>query len=101
MSAKSTKKAAVKAAPNKENPATTAGFCVYIGPTVVGVIQNGSVLRGNKQEALRTVADAVDKYPLIASLIVSGDTLAVDRIKVKTPGNLLYVHYHKMLAGIK
>lgn len=75
-----------------------AGFCCYIGPTIVGVIQNGTILPGTKQEAAASLSGAVEKYPLIASLIVSGDTLAEDRIKVKTPGNLLYVNYRK-LAG--
>lgn len=85
----------------KNSPtADAAGFCVYLGPTIMGVIQNGTVYRGNKQDALAEVAAAVKKYPLIASLIVTGDTLAVDRIKVKTPGNLLYVNCRKLMQGI-
>ena len=46
------------------------------------------------------MAPVIEKHPLVATLIVSGNTLPVDRIKVKTPGNLLYVNYRK-LAGIK
>ena len=43
----------------------------------------------------------MDARPLIAQLVVDGETLPVDRIKVKTPGNLLYVTYHKLAAGKK
>lgn len=85
----------------KDDPTNKVGFCVYIGPTVMGVIQNGTVLRGTKQEALASMAPAIAKYPDVAKLIVPGDTLAKDRIKVKTPGNWLYVCYTRMLTGIK
>lgn len=97
----STKKprAAKRTAP--KNQPKAAGFCVYIGPTILGVIQTGMVLRGTKEEAVETVALAVEKYPLVKTLIVPGETLGVDRIKVNTPGNLLYVNYHKLVAGRK
>ena len=87
--------------PRKQEPAAKVGFCVYLGPTIVGVIQRGAIIRGTKKEALASVATAVEKHPLIASLIVSDRTLPEDRIKVKTPGNLLYVNYHKLASGKK
>ena len=62
-------------------------FCVYLGPTIVGVIQYGAIYMGSKGQALES---AIEKYPLIARLIVTNKTLAQDRIKIKTPGNLLY-----------
>jgi len=43
----------------------TAGFCVYIGPTIIGVVQRGTVYRGDKPEVLALLKDAVEKYPLI------------------------------------
>ena len=98
MSTKKTR-AAKRTAP--KNQPNTAGFCVYIGPTILGVIQTGMVLRGTKEEAVETVALAVEKYPLVKTLIVPGETLGVDRIKVNTPGNLLYVNYHKLVTGRK
>ena len=61
-------------------------FCVYLGPTIVGVIQYGTIYMGSKEQALKTAAAAIEKYPLI----VTSKTLAQDRIKIKTPGNLLY-----------
>lgn len=79
----------------------SAGFCVYIGPTILGVIQSGTVYTGSVKNALATIAPAVERYPEIAHLVVSGDTLPVDRIKVKRPGNLLYVYYHQLISGKK
>ncbi len=79
----------------------SAGFCVYIGPTILGVIQSGTVYTGNVKNALASIAPAVERYPEIAHLVVSGDTLPVDRIKVKRPGNLLYVYYHQLISGKK
>lgn len=79
--------------------ASDGDFCVYIGPTIVGVIQKGSIFRGGKDEVLKNnfiVSKAIEKRPSIASLIVSGKTLSEDRIKISTPGNLLYENYMKL-----
>lgn len=91
----------VPAAKPKKTAARSGDFCVYLGPTVIGVIQKGTVFRGSKDEVVASLSSAVEKYPLIPSLIVGSATLPEDRIKAKTPGNLLYVNYHKMLASGK
>lgn len=77
----------------------SAGFCVYIGPTIPGVIQSGHVYNGSREKVLKEISDIVEKRPLVASLLVDGLTLAVDRIKVKTPGNLLFVNCKKLASG--
>ena len=87
------------AAPKKV--ADTGGFCVYLGPTMMGVIQRGTIYRGGRKEVLDSLAPVIEQHPLIASLVVSDETLPADRIKVKTPGNLLYVTYHKLAQGMK
>ena len=63
-----------------------AGFCVYIGPTIMGVIQNGTIYQGNKKQALnsRELAPVVQQYPLAAALVV------------KQPGNLLNLKYQQL-----
>lgn len=76
-------------------------FCVYLGPSIRGVIQHGMILSGSKEAAMTMLAPAIKAYPLIADLIVTNKTLATDRVKVKTPGNLLYVTYKKLAAGMK
>lgn len=83
----------------KADAVTDNGFCVYLGPSIIGVIQNGTVFNGSKEEVLSSLKSATEKYPMIASLIVTDKTLSEDRVKVKTPGNLLYVNYHKLASG--
>lgn len=83
----------------KKAPEKSEGFCVYIGPSIPGVIQSGSVYRGNREKALKALAPIVEARPLVAALLVDGATLSADRIKVNTPGNLLYVNYHRLAAG--
>lgn len=77
----------------------SAGFCVYIGPTIPGVIQSGHVFNGSRAKVLKEIGPIMEQRPLVASLLVDGLTLAVDRIKVKTPGNLLFVNYKKLASG--
>ena len=96
--AEQTAEAAPKAAKKKpaalKKPADSGSFCVYLGPTMMGVIQRGTIYRGGRKEVLDSLAPVIDQHPLIASL-------TTDRIKVKTPGNLLYVNYHKLAKGMK
>lgn len=85
----------------KESDGKAAGFCVYLGPSIRGVIQSGTVYRGSKADVLKELAPALERHPLIATLVVTGDTLPEDRIKVKTAGNLLNVNYKKLASGRK
>lgn len=77
----------------------TAGFCVYLGPSISGLIQKGSVYPCSKGETLRRIADAAERYPEVAALVVPGNILPEARRKVQTPGNLLYEYYHRILIG--
>ena len=63
---------------------------------VVGMPVQEGFLYGDKQDALAQISAAVEKYPLIATLVIPGDQVSEARIKVKTPGNLLYVNYHRL-----
>ena len=76
-------------------------FCVYIGPSIRGVIQRGTIYPGTRQEVIEALDRAIQKYPRIRNLIVSGDTLATDRISVKTPGTRLSNEYKKLAAELK
>lgn len=88
---------------NAEADAISAGFCVYIGPTIIGQIQNGTVYQGSREQVLMTtdMARAVEKYPLIAGMLVDGSRLPEARLMVKKPGNLLYINYHKLAKAVK
>lgn len=48
--------------------------------------------------AMAAAAAAIEKYPLIKALIISGDKLPEARLKVKKPGNALYANYQR-IAG--
>lgn len=76
-----------------------AGFCVYLGPTIIGVIQSGTVYPGSRESTEKRLASAIERYPLIARLIVADSTFAEDRIKVKIPGNALYGFYARLASG--
>lgn len=72
-----------------------AGFWCYIGPTLPGLIQHGAIFQGNREKALQAAAEAIKKRPAVKSLIVSGDSLPMDRLKAKTPGTALYENCRK------
>ena len=76
----------------------TAGFSVYIGPSLAGVIQTMTIYPAGRGEALKLpeLRLAVEKKPGIADLVVDGLTLAEDRIKVKKPGEELYRKYRAL-----
>ena len=93
------KKATTKQAVNTKPAESIGGFCVYIGPSIRGVIQAGTVYGMTKEQAISKLAPSIEKHPLIRELIVPGDVLAVDRVKVKTKGNLLNVQYEKLAAS--
>lgn len=96
------KKAEEKTAKTKvvEKPAVDpSGFCVYIGPSIRGVIQSGTIYGKSLEETKEFLAPAIEKYPLIGKLISTDKTIAEDRIKVKTAGNLLNVYYTKLASG--
>lgn len=78
--------------------ANQSGFYCYLGPNLAGLIQHGAVFRGTRADALQAAADAVRQYPLVKTLIVSGDALPEARMQVKTPGNALYANARR-LAG--
>lgn len=75
-----------------------SGFYIYIGPNIRGLLQTGTIFRGDKANAYRVAQKAIEKQPLVKTLIVSGDYLPEARLKVKTPGNALYANYRK-IAG--
>lgn len=74
-------------------------FCVYIGPSIRGVIQSGTIYGKSLKDTKAFLATAIEMYPLIGKLISTDKTIAEDRIKVKTAGNLLNVYYTKLASG--
>ena len=61
-----------------------SGIYMYIGPNLKGLIQTGTIYRGDRARALEQAAAAIDARPLVKTLIVSGSALLEARRKVKT-----------------
>jgi len=76
-------------------------FFVYLGPSIRGVIQMGSIYPGNRQEVYETLDSAIQKYPRIRNLLVSDETLVVDRVDIKKPGTRLYNEYKKLASEVQ
>lgn len=83
-------------AASKAAEANTSGFYIYIGPNIKGLIQTGSIYRGTREDAHKAASAAIEKYSKVKTLIVAGDELPEARLKVKTPGNVLYANYNEL-----
>lgn len=81
---------------------TPSGFCAYVGPSIRGVIQHGTLYAGTKQQVLQSpvVWRATDKFEVIASLIVPGGEIMTAKKKINTPGNWLYLQKEKLMAQV-
>ena len=85
----------------KEAPKKAASFFMYLGPTIQGVIQSASIYAGTKAEVEKKLANAIEKAPRIRNLLISGETIAEDRINVTKPGTRLYAEYHRLVNELK
>ncbi len=77
------------------------GFCVYLGPSIRGVVQNGTIYDGTIETVLQLLAPAIEQYPRIGKLIVSGDDLPVAREKIKVKGNYLFEENRRFVAELQ
>lgn len=81
----------------KKTEPASAGFACYVGPTILGVIQQNKIMPGTVEEFRDFYASAIERFPAIRHLIVDGNDLADARNQINTPGNLLYVKYRQVL----
>lgn len=68
----------------------------YIGPNIPGHLHTGQVFRGERDTVLKELSGAVEKHPLVKTLLIPGEALSVARLKVKEPGNAHYANYRKL-----
>ena len=78
-----------------------SGFYIYLGPTIRGLIQANEIYRGNREYALTKAQPAIQKYPLIKTLIIPGDYLPAARLKLKSSGNALHANYTRLVEQVK
>ena len=64
------------------------------------MIQTATIFTGTREEVEEFLSGPIERYPRIKRLLVSGETLPEDRVKVKTPGNGLYAAYVKLVSEL-
>ncbi|MBQ8208113.1 MAG: hypothetical protein IJZ89_05210 [Clostridia bacterium] len=84
----------------KTDTAREDGIFVYIGPSIRGVIQNGSIFRGTKDEVLEKNSAALAFCPKIERLIVSDSEIMSAKKKIKEGGNSVSIAYRAVIEKI-
>ena len=54
------------------------------------------MFRGEREDILKEYARLVEEHPLVKTLLVPGESLAVARLKVKEPGTAHYANFQKL-----
>ncbi len=73
---------------------------VYIGPSVRGIIQNGSIFRGERGAVLGKNASAIEFCPKIERLIVADREIMSAKKKLKEGGNSISLAYAAVIQKI-
>lgn len=84
--------AAVAATPKTETMKAAAkpgGVFMYLGPTIRGMVQRGSIYRGPRENVVALLAPAISKYPEIEKLIFADKEVGAAALKIKSAGNYL------------
>lgn len=76
------------------------GVFVYLGPSIRGLIQSGTILYGTRQNIKNSLQYAIAKHPHIETLIVADTDIADAKAKIKKGGNALS-HAYKALTERK
>lgn len=80
---------------------------VYLGPSVKGVVSNGSIFGGEKAEILKNIevlakaARIENKLPLIERLVVEDVNVSTAREQLRSGGNGLSRAYQKIVEEAK
>jgi hypothetical protein len=99
-----TKRKSAPAAPEPaitQEPVIKDGVFVYVGPSIRGVIQSGSIYRGTQGQVHEKLAAAIKAFPKIASMIFEDTEVAAARTKIKSGSGALYTAYNALSAAKK
>ncbi len=95
------KKATVaKAATETKKTTAQDGVFIYIGPSIRGLIQKGSIYRGTRESVLASLEFAIKEHPKIERLIVADNEIVSAKRKIAVGGNSLSNAY-RVLSDIK
>lgn len=95
----------VNAAEKADNEAS--GVYVYLGPTVKGIVTNGSIMRGTKNSVLEHIAQRAEavglkaKVPKIGRLLIRDKNVSYTKEQLKIGGNSISRAYEAVLAADK
>ncbi len=93
-------KANAKAAANGAETLPEARIWVYIGPSIRGIVTNGSIHRGTRDEVLNELAVGIEKFPKIERFIIADRDLAKARERLRNGKGALSVEYDALVRDI-
>lgn len=74
---------------------------IYIGPTLPkAALKTNSIFDGTDKEIKEHLQPVIEKYPLVAKLLVPTRELAEKKDKVRTAGNILNKYYSDLVSVI-
>lgn len=80
----------------KPKAADDGGIYVYVGPSIRGTIQNGSIHRGTRESVMETLRFAIEKFPMIERLIVADKDIASAKTKIAHGNNSLSLAFREL-----
>lgn len=83
------------------NPVEESRVWVYIGPTIRGVVINGTVLSGTRQAVLSGLPQDYKKYPQIERLIVADKALTSAKKQLAEGKGSISIAYNAVAAAIQ
>ena len=79
----------------------SAGYSIYMGPSLKGILQTGTIIPGSVKEALRRpeIVIALNHKPSLKALIVDGADFPKAMAELKTQGSDLYKLYRRIASN--
>lgn len=73
---------------------------VYLGPSIRGIITNGSIHKGTRPEILKKFEGGIEKYPKIERLIVADRNVAEAKERLNEKKGSIYINYIELVRQI-
>ncbi len=86
-----------KAVKTANNEATEETF-IYIGPTLRTGIRENAIFKGTRESVEEYLKPTLEKIPQVRLLLVTTESLAKNKAKVKKAGTLLNKYYTDVLS---
>ena len=82
----------------KKSGAENIGVFVYLGPSIRGVIQNGAIFHGTREQIANQLSDAIEKRPAIKRLLVRDTEIAAVKAQLNSGKGALSIAYKRLLG---